>query len=721
VIPPKPDIFEESDLGEDGEVIPFELSAKDMPSLMRHLTELYSRPEEAVVREYGTNARDAHQEAGVDRPIEVSCPTPLSPVFMVKDYGLGMSLEMVRNVFTKYGASTKRLSNLFTGHLGLGCKAGMCYTGQITVKTVWEDEKGVRWKLVGIISRRDDDTAGFHVAHHAETDDATGTEITVPRQKQHDFYQSVHWFYSFWQEGEVLIDGAPPKPLEGKRLGDNILLQSFDRKNYMDYHDYVVMGGVPYKLKAEHRLFNPKELDYAKAVNTVCWIKMGTVDFTPNREDLIYSDMTKEALRKLSLEVHGRIKWLLNQELDQAPGYWEALNISNQWRQEYGFTSKEAVYRGVTVPLKWKNPGICHFNRSYYHTRASYEPSHKEEVTTQYILENAHPQNVARKDGTKDPRPIVVVGAPFEVSTRNSKYENKPKTLKQGAKTQLRIYGEVEDRSRLFVMAELPDPIWWSGLETIPWAEVAKAKLPKVGEVIEGYGFEDHTGKRILVQDLPTRGVLYTDPGHGINLGPAMNLLERNRGQKYVLLQVHARRLAKFKRAVPHALPFNVIYQSEMERLAIKALSFPACHRMMIGHWDLEFLQGLDKAGAVLDPEIKKWVEVSRLPADKAAEAAIQEFRDAMHKVVYRSDLKFSATSAVHELQKNQGRPVRELLNSRYPLISKDHIPQDERSAHLLDYMNWYYGKLNSSANGNGNGASPTPTPTPTPAKEADR
>jgi hypothetical protein len=47
--------------------------------LMSILTDLYSDPALAVIREYSTNALDSHVEAGNTDPIEVILPSMLNP------------------------------------------------------------------------------------------------------------------------------------------------------------------------------------------------------------------------------------------------------------------------------------------------------------------------------------------------------------------------------------------------------------------------------------------------------------------------------------------------------------------------------------------------------------------------------------------------------------------------------------------------------------------
>ena len=53
---------------------------------------LYSDKPLAIIREYCTNAFDAHIEAGIpERPIEVSFPTAFKNTLTIRDFGKGLS------------------------------------------------------------------------------------------------------------------------------------------------------------------------------------------------------------------------------------------------------------------------------------------------------------------------------------------------------------------------------------------------------------------------------------------------------------------------------------------------------------------------------------------------------------------------------------------------------------------------------------------------------
>lgn len=113
----------------------FEIASDDAAHIMTILgSTLYSDKIAAVLREYGTNAIDAHVEAGIrERPISVNLPTHDNRTLSIRDYGHGLSHEEVFGIFKRFGGSTKRNSDAVTGMLGIGSKAGWAYRNSFTV------------------------------------------------------------------------------------------------------------------------------------------------------------------------------------------------------------------------------------------------------------------------------------------------------------------------------------------------------------------------------------------------------------------------------------------------------------------------------------------------------------------------------------------------------------------------------------------------------------
>jgi hypothetical protein len=114
----------------EGEETPLSIDPGSVNNLMALLTDMYSDPELAIVREYSTNARDSHIAAGVTDPIEVYTPTVLEPMLRIVDHGVGLSADDIRDIYSRYGLSTKAESNDYNGVLGLGCKSALTVTGR---------------------------------------------------------------------------------------------------------------------------------------------------------------------------------------------------------------------------------------------------------------------------------------------------------------------------------------------------------------------------------------------------------------------------------------------------------------------------------------------------------------------------------------------------------------------------------------------------------------
>ena len=101
----------------------FGISRGDESHIMTILRDtLYSDKILAVLREYSSNAWDAHRAVGKNTlPIKITLPTEMTPTLSIRDWGPGLSANEVFNIYTQYGASTKRDSDKEVGMLGIGC------------------------------------------------------------------------------------------------------------------------------------------------------------------------------------------------------------------------------------------------------------------------------------------------------------------------------------------------------------------------------------------------------------------------------------------------------------------------------------------------------------------------------------------------------------------------------------------------------------------------
>lgn len=142
--------------------------------LIQRLTELYEDPIKATVRETVSNSLDSISKLDKKGLIKITRPTRLSPHFIVEDNGVGMSYEDLKNIYSKYGASTKTNDLSQIGAYGLGAKSPLSYCTEFTVTSVKDGEK------VSIVVVREELKNYIKIVERSETDEENGTLLSIP-------------------------------------------------------------------------------------------------------------------------------------------------------------------------------------------------------------------------------------------------------------------------------------------------------------------------------------------------------------------------------------------------------------------------------------------------------------------------------------------------------------------------------------------------------------
>ena len=297
--------------------------------LVKLLTDLYTDPIGAVVREYSVNARDSVVDAGNSEPIEVSLPSQLDgQEFRVTDYGQGLSETEVCELFGLYGKSTKRGSDDVTGMLGVGCKSGLTYATAFTVESVKDGQR-----TVVHFTRDEDDLPSYAVIDSGKSAERNHTTVSVPvgRWDIDTFREYAKWFFGFWQPGTVLVDGVAPTPVW--------MSKSYTRVGTTDCYvgpqgsdKVVVMGNVPYKV--DHDVVN-SVLGYS---GMVLFVPMGAVSFAPSREELTYNKATLRALKVAMDELEKHSQTVVSEALSKATTLKEAFDIRIRFQEHTVFT-----------------------------------------------------------------------------------------------------------------------------------------------------------------------------------------------------------------------------------------------------------------------------------------------------------------------------------------------------------------------------------------------
>lgn len=266
----------------------FGISSKDSAHIMTILRDtLYSDKVLAVLREYSSNAWDAHREAGKRNvPISVQLPTSIDPTLTIRDFGLGLSHEAVFEVFTKYGASTKRNSDDAVGMLGIGSKSGFAYSDTFTITSFHGGSKRV---YVAVLDPSD---KGEMKLLHEEPSEETGVQIQIPIKPKdiYEFTNKAANLYQYFEPRPSVNVQLPQKPNSHKLACGEIYENETGTW-------VAIMGCIAYRIEADQLTdiqgFDPVLFEN---IGGALYFKIGEVQINASREALKYNDGTKEAL-----------------------------------------------------------------------------------------------------------------------------------------------------------------------------------------------------------------------------------------------------------------------------------------------------------------------------------------------------------------------------------------------------------------------------------------
>jgi hypothetical protein len=320
----------------------FGVSEKDQVHILSILRDkLYSDKIMAVIREYSTNAVDAHIDAGVpEKPIKITLPSLISPNYLVRDYGDGLTEDEVLNLYTKYGASTKRDSNDAIGQLGLGCKSGFAYSNNFTITSFKDGAVSIYHAFI------DETNVGkISKLHEAETDEPNGVEISIAvNQKDYNVFRdkAMQCFQHFDVKPEINIE-LPEKTFikRGEFWGvrDSARSNNWNVNRNLD-KPVAIMGNIGYPIHIDKIPGLKKEETFLLNCPLEIKFPIGLLSISASRESLEYTDHTQKNLRRAIAQVVGEFKKKVEEEFKECKDAWTA-------RKQYrGLASMRGAHYG---------------------------------------------------------------------------------------------------------------------------------------------------------------------------------------------------------------------------------------------------------------------------------------------------------------------------------------------------------------------------------------
>ncbi len=327
-----------------GERIDMKIDPTAFALVMKALVNLYSNNELAVLREISTNARDAHIEAGCGHlPIEVVLPSHLDPYLRIKDFGPGLGEDDIRDIYSQYGASTKRDTNDQVGSLGFGCKSPLAYTDQFRLVSIKDGLK------INVLVSKDEDGGNMQIITREETTEHSGVTVEIPAARYNNFDSEARKFFRFWEPGTVLVNGNDPERITGRVISDDLMI--IDGST-----NYIVMGNVPYPVDRDRF---PTDLNDGHSL--VARVPIGAVEFVPSREALTYTKVTRTVIDEILAKFTVAIQTAVQDAVDKCATRPEVIATILDWRRALpeSRVNGNYTYKGELVPHIYEVPGAA--------------------------------------------------------------------------------------------------------------------------------------------------------------------------------------------------------------------------------------------------------------------------------------------------------------------------------------------------------------------------
>ena len=259
---------------------------------------LYSKPFESFLRETIANAYDSHLEAGTNKNIILlfESKDEYSYTVSIRDYGTGVSPERFENIYRNIGSSTKRESNDFIGMFGIGRFSALSCADTANITSYYNGKK------YSYIMYKNGTSLNIDKLSEVEGDYPNGLEVSIQVEKN-SFYD---WSTTIYQL--CLFDKLYIACKGDCSFRLRVAAENFNNRKVRNYNNtfstcdvlhsnklYYRVGNILYEADDEHKYISTKGL--------IINIPIGTVDITPSRESLQYTEFTNKTLKEKSNEV----------------------------------------------------------------------------------------------------------------------------------------------------------------------------------------------------------------------------------------------------------------------------------------------------------------------------------------------------------------------------------------------------------------------------------
>ena len=267
---------------------------------------LYSKPLESFFRETVANAYDSHIEAGTEEPILLLIEdTKAYKTYRIsiRDYGTGVSPERFEKIYRNIGSSTKRESNDYIGMFGIGRFSCLSCADVAHITSYY---KGVKYSY---IMYKNGGGINIDKISTSNGDYKDGLEVSIEKYiNDLDFRDAINGLCLF---DKVYIT------YKGENYYLKSVINNFNERKVVHYKNFVCCS----TLRASTNYFKvgnvlyPGEIKDLDTQGLVVELPIGSVDITPNREALQYTDFTNTTIKNQVALVKQELQDLVNAEV----------------------------------------------------------------------------------------------------------------------------------------------------------------------------------------------------------------------------------------------------------------------------------------------------------------------------------------------------------------------------------------------------------------------
>jgi len=341
----------------------FKITDGSQAIIMDSLINLYSDPIGSIVREITSNCIDANRER--DLKLEGKIPMEaeddksfwsnkqtvcieyitkntilgVDECMMFHDYGCGLSQKRVQDVFTTFGASTKRDNNYEIGGFGLGAKSPLAYAD-----TFYVSSRHNGTETYYMIYRNNDNVPHMDQVYQAATDQQNGTTIIVPIKQRYDASD----FSSAISNQLAFFDNIVLKNVEE---GIGRVRNYYHKKSVTEEtNSYIITNDGADPCLLVGRVRYPINWDLLKGVDKYDYnasvafkFQIGVLDLVPSREEIRYTPKTITLIQTALNDVRKQFKDDLSSRYSNLTDYIEyLLAISNIGNGGYRYSCLES-------------------------------------------------------------------------------------------------------------------------------------------------------------------------------------------------------------------------------------------------------------------------------------------------------------------------------------------------------------------------------------------